>query len=118
MTHTVTLTRLPDEGSDDYEYTFGGEHDGNCESGRECMRKACSAMNPDYGDERLRHGKHHWHADGTWWVYDSCALRYVFETVTEEETFDGIPLGTYPLHVEWDGEYWHVEVQYSEPTEP
>ena len=32
MTHTVTLTRLPDEESDDYEYQFGGTHGGDCEA--------------------------------------------------------------------------------------
>lgn len=120
MSHTVTITRLPDEDSDDYEYTFGGEHGGDCEVYVECARKACQAMNPDYAphDERFRHGKRHIHLDVGWCAEtDICALRYVFEGCTEGETFEGIEVGTYPIRIEFeDGSFW-VEVQNPKPTD-
>jgi hypothetical protein len=117
MTHTVTITRLPDDHNDDYESTFGGSHGNDCTVLLECKRKACQAMNPDYGDERVRHGREHQHRDGIWLVEsDLCALRYVFESRTEWETFEGIPLGTYPVRVEWEDNEWWVEVQYTQPT--
>lgn len=111
MSHTVTITRLPNEESDDYEYTFGGGHDHRCEVYVECRRKACHAMNPDYGDERVRHGKRHFHRDGYWVAEsDQCALRYVFEGRSPEETFEGLALGTYPVSIEWEDSWW-LEVQ-------
>lgn len=111
MSHTVTITRLPDEQSDDYAYEFGGTHGGDCAVLVECKRKACQAMNPDYGYERVRHGKEHTFRDGDWLVEsDQCALRYVFEQSGPEETFEGLTLGTYPVHIEW-GDVWWLEVQ-------
>jgi len=113
MSHTVTITKLPDEESDDYEYEFGGTHGSDCEVYVRCKRKACQAMNPHYEpyDERVRHGKQHFHRDGEWMVEsDQCALRYVFESVTAEETFGGLGLGTYPVSIEWEDDWW-LEVQ-------
>ncbi|MFF9565748.1 hypothetical protein ACF1AJ_20535 [Leifsonia sp. NPDC014704] len=112
MTHTVTITKLPDEESDDYEYTFGGGHGFDCAVLTLCKRAACQAMNPDYGDERVRHGREHFYRDGDWLVEsDLCALRFVFEDRTEEETFAGLDLGTYPVRVEWEDESWWLEPQ-------
>lgn len=31
MSHTVTITSLPDEDTDDFGYRFGGTHGGDCE---------------------------------------------------------------------------------------
>jgi hypothetical protein len=116
MSHTVTITKLPDEESDDYESTFGGEHGYDCQVLILCKRKACQAMNPDYSDERVRHGREHLYRDGDWLaVSDQCALRYVFETVTEYETFEGLGVGTYPVRVEWEDETWWIEVQSFHP---
>lgn len=117
--HTVTLTRLPDETSDDFEYTFGGTHGSDCQTFNRCKRKSCHAMNPDYGDERVRHGKDHFHRDGEWLVESGeCALRYVFESRTDWETFDGVSLGTYPIRVEWEDDVWWIEVQDQNPVHP
>lgn len=111
MSHTVTITRLPDEESDDYEYEFGGTHGWDCAVLQRCKRKACQAMNPAYGDERVRHGREHTHRDGDWLVEsDECALHYVFEQVGPIETFQGLDLGTYPVRIEWDDDWW-LEVQ-------
>lgn len=119
MTHTVTLTRLPDETSDDYEYTFSGTHGHDCQTFNRCKRKACQAMNPNYGDERVRHGKEHFHRDGDWLVESGeCGLRFAFESRGDDETFDGIPVGTYPVIVCWEDDEWWIEVQYTESTEP
>jgi hypothetical protein len=119
MSHTVTITKLPDEESDDYEYTFGGEHGPSCSVYVECKRKACQAMNPDYepGDERFRHGKEHFYRDGDWLVEsDLCSLRYVFEYITAAETFDGVAVGTYPVLIQWEDTWW-LEVQNRHPIE-
>jgi hypothetical protein len=70
-------------------------------------------MNPEREplDERIRHGRRHFHRDGDWLVEsDKCALSYVFEWVTEAETFEGLELGTYPVRVEWEDSWW-LEVQ-------
>lgn len=114
MAHTVTITRLPDEGSDDYEYEFGGTHGSDCEVYNPCKRKACQAMDPWHtaGDERVRHGRHHFHRDGEWLVESTeCALRFVFEQYGDIETFDGLDLGTYLVCVRWEDDLWWMEVQ-------
>lgn len=113
MSHNVTITRLPDDEHDDYEYTFGGDHGSDCGVWVACKRKACQAMNPEYEpyDERVRHGKEHFHRDGDWLVEsDQCALRYVFEWSTEWDAFNGIEVGTYPIRIEWEDTWW-IEVQ-------
>lgn len=111
MSHTVTITRLPDEESDDYEYEFGGTHDSSCEVYVECKRKSCQAMNPDYEpfDERYRHGKRHFHRDGDWLVEsDACALSYVFEWSGDIETFTEaeVSIGTYNVEIKWEDTWW------------
>lgn len=116
MSHTVTITSLPDETTDDYGYEFGGTHGSDCAVWVECKRKSCQAMSPDYDTERVRHGKHHEYRDGDWLVEsDRCALDYVFEYATEDEYFDGLPLGTYPVRIDWDGDHWWLEVQRATP---
>ena len=114
MSHTVTITRLPDEESDDYEYTFGGTHGPDCMVGKRCERWACQTMNHEYETERTRHGLTHWwnYDNREWIVHDTedCALGYVFEYRSDVETFDGLDLGTYPVRIEWEDEWW-IEVQ-------
>jgi hypothetical protein len=115
MSHTVTITRVPDEESDDYEYTFGGTHGADCMVGKRCTRWACQQMNPDYETERTRHGLTHWwnYDNREWIVHDTedCALRFVFEQIGDIETFDGLEPGTYPVRIEWDDSWW-LEVQH------
>lgn len=109
MTHTVTITRTPDETSDDWEYAFDGDHGPECAVWDECARKACSGMNPDYepGYERFRHGKTHEYRDGAWFVEtDRCALRYVFEHQGDDETFEGLGIGEYEVRICWDDSWW------------
>lgn len=109
MSHTVTITRLPDEESDDYEYEFGGTHGWDCAVLQRCKRKACQAMNPDYGDERVRHGKEHTFREGDWLIQsDDCALGYVFEQRGDIETFEGagVTLGTYAVEICWEDDWW------------
>ena len=118
MTHTVTIRSLPDETTDDYGYEFGGTHGFDCQVFNRCKRKACQAMDPHHeaGDERTRHGRYHFHRDGEWLVEgDDCALRFVFESRGDIETFDGLALGTYPVLVCWEDDDWWIEVQ--EPDE-
>ncbi|WP_420114528.1 hypothetical protein [Pseudactinotalea sp.] len=114
MSHTVTITSLPDETTDDYGYEFGGTHGADCMVGKRCERWACQTMNPEYETERIRHGlEHWWNWDNREWIVhdtDDCALGYAFEYRTEEETFDGLDLGTYPVSIEWEDTWW-IEVQ-------
>lgn len=118
MSHTVTITRLPNEENDDYEYEFGGTHGTDCMVGKPCARKSCQAMNPDYDTERTRHGLEHWwkYDNREWIVHDTkaCALDHVFEYIGDIETFEGLGLGTYPVRVEWE-DIWWLEVQSSTP---
>lgn len=113
MAHTITITRLPSEESDDYEYVFGGTHDRSCMSGVACKRKACQAMSPDYDTERVRHGRDHWHLDGTWWVEDTerCGLNYVFEHESYDDQMERAGLGTHTVDVEWDGDWWLLWIE-------
>lgn len=119
MSHTVTITRLPNEESDDYEYEFAGTHDSSCMVGKRCERWACQTMNHEYETERTRHGlEHWWNWDNREWIVhdiEACALSHVFEYRTEDETFDGLTLGTYPVRIEWDDEWW-IEVQTTAPA--
>lgn len=116
MAHTVTITRLPDEDRDDYEYEFGGTHGSDCMVGKGCPRKACQAMDHEHdaGTERTRHGlEHWWNWDNREWIVHNtkdCALRYVFECTGTHETFEGLTLGTYPVRIEWEDNWW-LEVQ-------
>ena len=116
MSHTVTITRLPDEERDDYDYEFGGTHGSDCQVFNRCKQAACQAMDPyhEAGDERTRHGRYHFYRDGEWLVEsDECALRFVFESRGDDETFGGLTLGTYPVIVCWEDEDWWIEVQES-----
>ncbi|WP_030149535.1 hypothetical protein [Mycetocola saprophilus] len=112
MVHTITLTKLPDETSDDFEYEIGGEHDQSCAVSKRCPRARCQAMNPDNdpGPERRRHGVDHWHLDGEWFIEDptGCGLDHVFESTSEAEYFDGRELGVYEPSLTWDDE-WYIE---------
>lgn len=120
MSHTVTITSLPDETTDDYGYEFGGSHGSDCQVFSRCKRKACQAMDPyhESGDERNRHGRYHFHRDGEWLVEsDDCALRFVFESRSDDETFGGLALGTYPVIVCWEDDDWWIEVQDPESAE-
>lgn len=113
MAHTVTITRLPDETSDDYEYTFAGECDGTCMVGKRCPSAECQAVEHDE-DDLHAHGQYHWwnYDNAEWIVHDTedCALHHAFEMVTEDETFEGLTLGTYPVLVMWEDSWW-LEVQ-------
>lgn len=115
MSHTVTITRLPEDESDDYEYTFGGTCDHTCMVGKRCEQESCQAMDHDEEAERVAHGLDHWWNwdNREWIVHDTtdCALGYAFEIVTEDETFGGVGLGTFPVHIEWEDGWW-IEVQH------
>lgn len=111
MSHTITIKRLPDETSDDAEYTIGGECDRRCGVWRECKRKACQSMNVDYPpfDERYRHEAEHQHIENAWMVETGeCGLQFA-DNVGHEAERAG-ELGTFDLNVEWDGGGWFSEL--------
>jgi hypothetical protein len=120
MSHTITVTRTPDESSDDYEYEFGGTHGYDCEVFTECCKVWHRHPSEDtkyecFGDDEWstkRAGPHKM-IDGVWMIEqtDGCALRYVFESQTVEETLEGVKSGeTRAVTAEWDGGRWTLAV--------
>ena len=119
MSHTVTITRVPDDESDDTEYEFGGTHDSNCETFRECRKTWHRHPTGDHDSEwgTKRAGPHQF-IDGTWMVPDgACALHYVFENEGPSEALGGIDVGeTRNVDTEWDGDSWALVVLGLVPT--
>ena len=121
MSHTITITRLPDETQDDAEYVIGGSCDSKCTVWWECRRKACSAMDPEHaaGDERVRHGKVHRHIWGVGWCVEStdCGEQFAYDLSMQADAAPA--LGTYPLFIEWDGDGWDSWIDYDpQPGDP
>jgi hypothetical protein len=119
MSHTIIVTRMPDETSDDVEFTIGGEHGHDCEVLTPCKRARCRGLRRDYdyGDERTAHGVFHEFRDGEWLVTNKrlCGLNYAFgDDMTWNEQIERAGLGTHPVTVEWDGDWWLMIVA----TEP
>jgi|GEM_PF-5058286 len=119
MSHTVTITKLPDEASDDTEFEFGGTHDANCEFYFECRkdwhRHPKSPEDFEDGWSTKRAPEMHMYLDGLWMVpVDQdirCALSLVFEGWSVEDSLSGIALGeTRDVSCVWDGEGWELEV--------
>ena len=110
MAHTITVTRLPDETTDDVEYTIGGTHDYRCEAWHECLKSwhRHPTSGADYGDEwaTKRVPEVHQWIEGMWMVPNKtrCGLDLSFEYDNPE--FQMTALGTYDVDVEWDGDYW------------
>ena len=110
MSHTVTITRLPDEQSDDVEYTIGGEHDAHCETYRECDKawhrhpKNADIVGDEWGNDRV--GEHRY-IEGMWMTHEpnGCGLNYAFEEYTDDDLIEA-GLGTHDVTVTWDGDWW------------
>ena len=119
MSHTVTITKRPDETSDDIEYHFGGTHDANCEFYAICPNaQHRHPKNPDNfedGWSTKQVPEVHQYLDGEWMVAvdqeERCALSFVFEGWSEEDALGGVALGeTRDVSCIWDGEGWELEV--------
>lgn len=110
MSHTVTVTRLPDETSDDVEYTIGGEHDYSCQTFRDCRKdwhrhpKNESELIETWSTKRVPE-EHEW-VEGEWMVRESegCGFDYAFASDNPE--WQMLALGTYDVRVSWDGDWW------------
>lgn len=124
MSHTVTITKLPDENDDDYGYEFGGTHDANCEFYRECTKawhrhpKNDEGFEDGWSTKRVTQ-EHQW-LDGLWMVPEDqnvrCALDFVFEGYTPSEYFAGMQIGeTHDVECRWDGEGWDLAVHKTTP---
>lgn len=119
MSHTITITRLPDEESDDYEYEIGGEHDHRCESYRECAKawhrhpKNADIVGDEWGNERV--GEHRY-IEGMWMVFDDkhCGIDWSFEADEPYGLHDIRALGTYPIEADWDGDWWTATITVPE----
>ena len=116
MSHTVTVTKLPDEQSDDVEYTISGEHDDQCEMWIECFKSWHRHPRNDYGqyggyDEwstKRVPVVHQW-IDGSWMVPSSdCSFRYAFENDNPDRQMTD--LGIYDARVDWVDDWWIAEL--------
>lgn len=107
MSHTITITRLPDDENDDAEYAIDGPCDSDCRVWRECPRATCQRMSSEYPpfEERYRHGVEHKRIDGVWMVdMNECGLDHAYHlNLAADEMGE---LGTYALQVDWDGDEW------------
>lgn len=119
MSHTITVTSLPDETTDDVEYTIGGTHDYSCEAWRECIKEwHRHPKNGDDGDEwsTKRVPEVHQMIDGMWMVpmRNRCGFGLSFEYDNPE--FQMTRLGVYDVDVEWDGDYWTASLSFRGPA--
>lgn len=109
MSHTITITRLPDDERDDAEYTIGGSCDQWCTVWRECDEK-----HPAPTDDEIASGEATWHGvehmsilDIGWSVQTTeCGLDYAYDLGLEADRVEA--LGAYVLDVEWDGDGWQA----------
>jgi hypothetical protein len=126
MSHTVTITALPNEDTDDYKYSISGTHDGSCEAFHECWKGWHRHPQNDYGqygyDEwsTKRVPQVHYYMDGSWCVPQpqGCGFDYSFEYQSIDEMLPENPgLGTYAVEVHWDDNFWSTLNRISAPTE-
>jgi hypothetical protein len=114
MAHTITVTRVPDETSDDADFEVGGTHGSDCQTLKTCRLKRCEGLKRDYdwGHERLAHGVWHEYRDGDWLIpSETCGLDLAFEDdMTWNEQIIHAGLGTHAVTVEWDGDWWLMVV--------
>ena len=115
MSHFITVTRLPDDTSDDVEYTIGGEHDGHCETWTECWKAWHRHPQNDYGQygydewstKRIT-VEHQWIED-CWMVPGGgCGLHHTFESDSPEWRMT--ELGIYDVTLSWDGDWWIADL--------
>ena len=115
MSHTVTITRLPDETSDDVEYTVGGEHDSTCEAWWECQsinHRHPKNENYDlYEWSTKRTPEEHRFIDGMWMVQAGCGFDTALADNGAEidQRFIRAGLGTFELLIEFD-DWWDARV--------
>ena len=119
MSHTVTVTRLPNEESDDVLYELGGDHDRCCISYVECQKEWHRHPNYpyEYGNDEWstkRVPEVHHFIDGGWMVPDGgCGFHHAQADCGDFEPeltalVEEYGLGTYGVEVEWDGDWWHA----------
>lgn len=110
MSHTLTITKVPDEVDDDYEYTISGEHEDDCAVWFECDRMDCPTKSEDFDDpagEGVWHGEDHIAFDDVWATKSTqCAIDYRNDRMIEQ--LDGREVGTYDVEVGYwgDGEWY------------
>lgn len=113
MSHTITITKLPDDVDDDIHYKIGGTCDGRCEFYRPCTKlwhrhpkNEWGDMDDEWGNSRV--GPHMW-LEGEWMkvAEGECAVQ--FADCIGEHAEDNGQLGTFALALEWDGDSWHGE---------
>lgn len=114
MSHTITITRLPDEQHDDAEYEIGGTCDEWCTVWDECAESHPAAAWTTY-DTAVFHGVEHRDILGVGWCVRTtqCGLDYTHELGLEAEQAEAG--GTYALDIEWDGDGWIAYLGDPEP---
>jgi hypothetical protein len=122
MSHTVTVTKLPDMDDENLEYEVGGEHDSQCEFYRPCHKdwhrhpKNESELMETWSTKRVPE-VHAW-LDGEWMTlaHGECAVAFCYELDNSLRDWVYAP-GTYPLKIEWDGDCWEAYAVVPEPDD-
>lgn len=110
MTHTLTITALPDDTSHDVVFTIGGTHDSACETWTACL--VCPPLTGDEdGDGWTSHGVEHLNLGGSRASVQQvggCGLDYVFEHENYDDFLTAQGLGTFEVQLGYD-DYWVLE---------
>lgn len=108
MSHTITITRLPDEHFDDVEYTIGGDHDYQCEFYKPCEKawhrhpKSNEIVGDEWGNSRIGY---HAYLEDQWMVPDNgCAMQFTY--CLNEHVRDFGQIGTFALDLVWEDYEW------------
>ena len=108
MSHTITITRLPDDNHDDAEFEIGGTCEPYCSVWDECPQYHRRPRNDEY-DRPTFHGVEHLCHDignGPVWCVPTgeCGAFYAYDLALEANRTPA--LGTYLIEFEWDGDAW------------
>lgn len=113
MAHTIEITRLAGDGSDDADYTVGGSCSSSCEVWRPCEKAWHRHPKNEYGEliewSTKAVPQEHQFIDGEWMVPSGdCAVQYAYDLGFELEVIT--ELGRYELDLDWDGDGWLADI--------
>lgn len=120
MTHTITVTAVPTQDSDDYEWSEGGSCDSRCTAYWFCGNVSHRHPSAEYGYlngdwSTKRTPQPHRFIDGQWMIETKSTCGYqesdhgdIFFDLTKIKPQIG---DTFGIDVDWDGDFWRVAVE-------